>query len=59
MIIWPELGMGQYRDDDHQKDALHFTYSNWINEETFGCEHIPVTLFKTSEIVMTTYWGIK
>ena len=27
MIIWAEFRMGQYRDEDHRKDALLFTWS--------------------------------
>ena len=27
MVIWSEFRIGQYRDDDHQKDAIHFNIS--------------------------------
>ena len=28
MVIWSEFRMRQYRDDDHQEDAPHFSF--WI-----------------------------
>ena len=33
MVISSDFRMGQHRDDDHQKDAPHFTntLSDWLN----------------------------
>jgi len=30
MVIWSEFNTGQYRDDDHQEDASHFTLAKWF-----------------------------
>jgi len=54
MVIWPKFRMGEYGDDDHRVDTPGI-YENWVNKEILACEHIPVTLFKTSEIVITIY----
>ena len=53
MIISSEFRMGQYRDDDHREDALHFDVSSLHWEEN---RKFPEFNLLIAELRMTENW---
>ena len=45
MVILSKLRVGQYRDDDHPQDALHFTLLYWTSFTQVLSSEVLIAIF--------------